>query len=172
MRISKHEELGLRLVASLAREGGQLTNRELADIERLPETTVSKVVARLRKAGLVEAERGRNGGYSLVGAARDISLAEVMAAFDARLFDDGFCTRLNSGAPCVHEADCGLRPVWRGLESLIGNFLAGFTVADLVQGSSAMHRLTPETGVPASDPARPRETIRPRGNALHDGSRG
>jgi Rrf2 family nitric oxide-sensitive transcriptional repressor len=140
MRISKHEEIGLRLVASLARKGGQLTTRELADTEGLPETTVAKVVARLRTAGLVEAERGRNGGYSLTGSAHDITLAEVVGAFDAHVFDSDFCTRMNAGAGCAHDADCGLRPLWRGLGDLIGSFLGGFTVADLVQGPSATHR--------------------------------
>ena len=140
MRISKHEELGLRLVASLARDGGQLTVRELANAEGLPETTVAKVVARLRTAGLVDAERGRNGGYSLIRSAHDITLAEVVGAFDTHVFDSGFCTRMNAGAGCAHDADCGLRPVWRGLGVLIGNFLGGFTVADLVRGPSATHR--------------------------------
>ncbi len=146
MRISKHEELGLRLVASLAREGGQLTTRELADIEGLPETTVSKVVAQLRRAGLVEAERGRNGGYSLIGAAHDITLDRVVEAFDTRIFDRDFCTRMNAGESCTHDADCGLRPVWRGLGTLIGNFLAGLTVADLVRGPAAAHRLAEQPG--------------------------
>ena len=140
MRISKHEELGLRLVASLARKGSQLTVRELADAEGLPETTVAKVVARLRDGGLVDAERGRNGGYSLTRSAHAITLAEVIGAFDAQVFDSDFCTRMNAGTGCAHDADCGLRPVWRGLGALIGNFLEGFTVADLVQGPSATQR--------------------------------
>ena len=140
MRISKHEELGMRLVAGLTRNGGQMTIRELAEAERLPEATVAKVVARLRRAGLVEAERGRNGGYSLTHPAHDITLAEVVGAFDALVFDSDFCTRMNAGAGCAHDADCGLRPVWRGLGALIGNFLGGFTVADLVQGTSATRR--------------------------------
>ncbi len=137
MRISKHEELGLRLVASLAREGGQLTTRELADIEGLPETTVSKVVARLRAAGLVDAERGRNGGYSLVEPAHSITLAEVLGAFDDRLFASDYCTRMNGGGPCVHDDGCGLRPVWQDLGAMIGSYLTGLTVADVVGGAAA-----------------------------------
>ena len=145
MRITKHEELGMRLAAGLARAGGQLTIRELAESEGLPEATVAKVVARLRRAGLVEAERGRNGGYSLVDPAHLITLADVIEAFDARIFDSDFCSRMNAGESCAHDADCGLRPVWRGLGSLIGHFLAGYTVADLVDGSVGARQAAGET---------------------------
>jgi Rrf2 family protein len=137
MRITKNEELGVRLVASLARSGGQLTIRELAGAEQVPETTVAKVVARLRRAGLVAAERGRNGGYSLAHPAERITLADVVGAFDSGPFGDHFCARMNSGTVCAHDSDCELRPVWRGLGALVGNFLAGHTVADLVQGRAA-----------------------------------
>ncbi len=133
MRITKSEELGVRLVASLARDGGQLTIRELASAEQVPETTVAKIVAHLRRAGLVMAERGRNGGYSLAHPAERITLADIVGAFEPGPFGDHFCARMNSGAVCVHDSDCELRPVWRGLGALVGNFLAGHTVADLVQ---------------------------------------
>ncbi len=137
MRITKSEELGVRLVASLARDGGQLTIRELANAEHVPETTVAKVVANLRRAGLVQAERGRNGGYSLAYPAERITLADIVGAFDSGPFGDHFCARMNSGTVCAHDSDCELRPVWQGLGVLVGNFLAGHTVADLVQRRTA-----------------------------------
>jgi Rrf2 family protein len=134
VRISKHEEFGLRLVAGLAQNGGKLNIRELAEHEGLPETTVAKVIARLRRGGLVEAERGRNGGYSLVRPADQITLAQVVEAFGSRVYDGAFCERMNPDGDCNHTRSCGLRPVWRGLGAVIGEFLGGFTVADIVDG--------------------------------------
>ena len=142
MRISKHEEFGLRLVTSLAKEGGRLNIRELSEQEGLPETTVAKVVARLRRGGLVAAERGRNGGYSLVRPAHEITLAQVVEAFGDRVYDGDFCGRMNPDGACNHTTSCGLRPVWRGLGDVIGEFLDGFTVADIVHGTSPANRLT------------------------------
>jgi len=135
VRITKHEEFGLRLVTRLARAGGQLNIRELADHEGIPEATIAKVVARLREAGLLAAERGRNGGYSLTRAADRITLAEVVAAFGNEIYDAGFCDRMSSGEGCVHETSCGLRPVWNGLGEVIGNFLDGYTVDDIVRST-------------------------------------
>jgi Rrf2 family protein len=136
VRISKHEEFGLRLVASIARSGGQLNIRELSEQERIPEATIAKVVARLRKAGLLAAERGRNGGYSLTRAADTITLAQVVGAFGNEIYDADFCGRMNSGERCAHETSCGLRPVWNGLGEVIGNFLEGFTVDDVVRSAT------------------------------------
>ncbi len=137
MRVTKAEEYGLRLVIRLASEGGQLTIRELADQEHLPEATVAKVVGRLRHAGVVTAERGRNGGYALTHPADQITIARVVEAFDERIYDPAFCDRMSPGnESCAHSTSCGLRPVWRGLTAVIGDFLAGITVADVVHGGA------------------------------------
>jgi len=133
VRVSKSEEYGLRLVMSLAVSGDQLTIRELAEREDLPDTTVAKIVGRLRHAGLVEAERGRNGGYTLTRSADEISLAHVVSAFEAEVFSSDFCHTMSPGdGPCAKSVGCGLKPVWRGLRNVIGNFLDGITVADIV----------------------------------------
>jgi len=144
MRITKFEEYGLRLVVRLAAHGGRLTIRELADAERIPEATVAKVIAKLRRANVVRAERGRNGGYALAQPADQLTVARVVEAFDERLYDPGFCDRMAPGdAACSRVASCGLRPVWRGLTAVIGEFLAGITVADVLSGGPAAERSLP-----------------------------
>lgn len=136
MRISKSEEYGLRLVLRLAADGGQLSIRELAEHEGLPETTVAKVISRLRQAELVVAERGRNGGYSLDRDASDITVARVVAAFDTSVYGPEFCDRMTPGdGGCAHATDCGLKPLWHGLTAVIGDFLDSVTVADIMRGS-------------------------------------
>ena len=146
MRVTKAEEYGLRLVIRLATEGSQLTIRELADQERLPEATVAKIVGTLRRAEIVSAERGRNGGYALTVPADGITIARVVEAFDERIYDPAFCDRMSPGdESCTHSTSCGLRPVWRGLTAVIGDFLAGITVADVVHGNP---RLPDDSGLP------------------------
>jgi Rrf2 family protein len=135
VRITKFEEYGVRLVVRLASDGGQLTIRELAEREGIPEATVAKVIAKLRRSAVVRAERGRNGGYELTEAADRLTVAQVVEAFDDRLYDPGFCDRMAPGeSSCSRASGCGLRPMWRGLTAVIGNFLAGITVADLLAG--------------------------------------
>lgn len=134
MRVTKTEEYGLRLVMSLARECDQLSIRELAAREALPETTVAKVIGRLRHAGVVTSERGRNGGYALAESADQINLAQIVEAFSEPLYDRSFCDRINpSDEPCTHHTACGLRPVWRGLADIVGDFLSRISIADIIQ---------------------------------------
>ncbi len=137
MKISKSEEYGLRLVLALAECGDQLTIRELADREDLPDTTVAKIVGRLRQAGLVEAVRGRHGGYTLTRPAAEISLGHVVSAFEAQVFSSDFCRTMSPGdGLCSKSPDCGLKPVWRGLRTVVGNFLDGISVADVATGAA------------------------------------
>jgi Rrf2 family protein len=150
VRVSKSEEYGLRLVMALAVSGEQLTIRELAEREDLPDTTVAKIVGRLRRARLVEAVRGRNGGYTLTRPAAEISLGAVVTAFEAQVFSSDFCRTMSPGEGlCTKSASCGLKPVWRGLRTVIGNFLDGITVADLVAGRTALEgALLPAVATP------------------------
>ena len=133
MRITNHEEYGLRLTLRLAQAERQLSVRELAELEHLPEPTVAKVLGRLRKAHIVTAERGRNGGFSLASPAEKITLLAITQALDRPLFDASFChQRGPESTPCSHIEGCTLRPVWRGLSAQIGGFLSSLTVEDLL----------------------------------------
>ncbi len=136
MRVTRAEEYGVRLVMCLAAKGKQMTIRDMALCEQLPQPTVAKVVNRLRRAGVVSAVRGRFGGYTLARPTAEISLASIVNAFDR--LDASFCERMRSqGELCSHEDDCDLRPVWNGLASVIHRHLSGITVADIISGRLA-----------------------------------
>lgn len=123
----------MRLIMSLADEGSQMTIHDLAERELIPEPTVAKVVGRLRRAGLVAAARGRNGGYTLARPASGISLASVVDAFGESFHHTSICNRMQAeGKSCRRSSSCGLRPVWTSLAELIGSHLAGITIADVI----------------------------------------
>ncbi len=54
--------------------------RDLAEAQQLPEALLEQLMLRLRRAGLLEARRGRLGGYRLARPAAAIPLATVLAA--------------------------------------------------------------------------------------------
>jgi len=151
LRITKSEEYGMRLIMRLASVGGQLNIRELADFEGLPETTVAKVISKLRRADLVRAERGRNGGYSLTQPATEITIRRVVGAFETNVYGPGFCDRMSPGhGSCTNESSCGLRPVWHGLTAVIGDFLDSITVADVIHGTTQQPGSLPMLTGPAA----------------------
>lgn len=132
MKISKPEEYGIRLAMSLAMAGRQLSVTELAELESMPEATVAKVLARLRQAGLVRAARGRQGGYEMAVRPAAVSVLQVLRAMEPGP-RQGSCCQLgvDEVEPCVHRPGCGLRPLWRRLESKIHEVMGQVTLAEI-----------------------------------------
>jgi Rrf2 family protein len=68
----------------LAAAGGTLVPAEqLAREQAIPGKALEAVMTSLRRAGLVQNQRGPNGGFSLARPAREISLAEVVGELSA-----------------------------------------------------------------------------------------
>src|ERR1700752_5202575 len=68
MKISAHEEYGLRCLVQLARaetDGESLTLNQIGEREGLSVGNAGKFMWILVKAGLVQSQRGASGGYTL-----------------------------------------------------------------------------------------------------------
>src|SRR2546429_10024743 len=114
MKISAHEEYGLRCLVQLARaeaDGESLTLNQIADREGLSVANAGKLMWILVKAGLAQSQRGANGGYTLARPAAAIRLDGVVRLFDEDTVD-GFC-KAHTGVldACIHTSECGIRPV-------------------------------------------------------------
>jgi Rrf2 family transcriptional regulator, nitric oxide-sensitive transcriptional repressor len=76
-------EYALRaLVALAARPGEPQSNRELAELTKVPGPYLSKVLQLLTHEGLVEARRGVHGGFVLSRPAKQITILEAVNAVD------------------------------------------------------------------------------------------
>lgn len=137
-RVTRAEEQGVRLTMRLASVGEQMTLGELAEAESLPEPTVAKLLGMLRRGGVVEAVRGRNGGYILNGRANQISIALILEAITGQPAYGYPCQKSNPNEDtvCPRTGDCGLRPVWQHLESRVLEVLQETTIADLLKKES------------------------------------
>ena len=60
----------------------------LATAQQLPEPMLEQLLLRLRRAGLLEARRGRVGGYRLSRPAREISMELILAGLGEALTDN------------------------------------------------------------------------------------
>ncbi|PYS21287.1 MAG: transcriptional regulator [Acidobacteria bacterium] len=135
MKISAHEEYGLRCLVQLARaeaDGEFLRLNQIADREGLSPANAGKLMWILVKAGLVQSQRGANGGYTLARPASEIRLNEVIRILDEDTVDR-FC-KSHTGVldACIHTSDCGIRPVIVGLHEIVQNALAEITLAELI----------------------------------------
>jgi Rrf2 family protein len=67
-------------------EGKTIGIRQLAELNKITETYLSKVFAKLRKAGIVRSIPGVNGGYELARPPEDISFWNVIEAIEGPSF--------------------------------------------------------------------------------------
>jgi Rrf2 family protein len=135
MKISAHEEYGLRCLVQLAREevsGGSLTLNQIAEREGLSAANAGKLMWVLVKAGLVQSQRGANGGYTLARPASEIRLNEVIRVLDEDTVDRFCQTHTGVLDTCIHTSDCGIRPVIVGLHEIVQSALSEITLAQLI----------------------------------------
>lgn len=136
MHISAIEEYGLRCaihLASLA-EGSTLAASQIAEREGLSVQYVSKIMHLFRKASLVQAVRGMQGGFRLSRSPSEVSLKTVLAALKTDRSNHSFCQQ-HSGQndQCVRLQNCSVRPVWQVLTGYFDNVLEKVSLADLAR---------------------------------------
>ena len=88
MRLSKRTEYGVRAVVQLARlwQRGFVQAKELARQDGLKSIKfLEAILLALRRGGFLESKIGREGGYRLSRAPRDIRVGELIRRLEGRL---------------------------------------------------------------------------------------
>lgn len=132
MRLPGRTDYALRAALELAASpDGPLTTEEISRRQDIPTSYLGAILAELRKAGIVRARRGPDGGWTLSRPARDISLADVIRAVGGALTDVAG-TRpedLHYTGPAA-----GLPSVLVALRAAERQILVTVTLADVVSG--------------------------------------
>jgi Rrf2 family iron-sulfur cluster assembly transcriptional regulator len=145
MRLSAHEEYGLRCLMRLARHertgaSVPLGIPEIAGEEGLSTPHVGKIMRRLRQAGLVRAYRGAHGGYRLVRPPERITLLDALAGMGESSILETPCSDGGS-LGCARDDGCTLRVLWGSLDAVLSRLLANVTLADLLGSEASLGRL-------------------------------
>lgn len=129
MRISAKEDYAVRAALELAlRDGGPLTRDEIAQAQGIPHAFLQNILIELRHAGIVDAQRGREGGFRLAQPASAISVADVVRAVSGPL---ATVRGVRPPAIAYTASTEPLRDVWVALRANIRAVLEGVTLADL-----------------------------------------
>lgn len=125
-------DYGVILMVQLARAGEQVTTAsELTESTGLPGPTVSKLLKQLSRAGLLDSQRGSNGGYTLSLAADDISVSDIVSALDGPIALTECMTA--EGAVCEIEALCPTRTNWRQINNALVEALDRVSLAEMAR---------------------------------------
>jgi Rrf2 family protein len=137
MKITSLEEYGMRCMVLLAhcKPNETLTLPDFKIKEGLSIPYAAKLLMILKRAGLVKAVRGRNGGYALSRPAEKIVLKDIFDALGEPTFSSVHCEK-HTGIfeICVHADDCKVRDIWRTFGNFIDQILDKISLADVVEG--------------------------------------
>jgi Rrf2 family protein len=128
-------DYALRAVVELASVAGgperPVTADQLAQAQGIPPKFLESILLQLRRGGVVNAQRGPEGGYWLARAATGISLADVIRVIDGPLANVRGQRPENLGYQGAAQA---LQDVWIALRASEREILELVTVADVAAG--------------------------------------
>ena len=131
-------EYALRAVVILGSSlGSPRTTRQIAEQARVPSGYLSKVLQVLSRAGMVESQRGLNGGFVLARPPNDLTVLDVINAVDP-------LNRIDRCPLGGGEHASGLCPLHRRLDQGIAEMEAIFretTIAQLIVEQDMSHPL-------------------------------
>jgi len=133
MKLSMAAEFAVRGILCLAEEYGHgpLPLDKICRRRKLRKEYLTKIFGLLARANLVDAVRGKGGGYALSRSPAMISLLDVIEAVEGPLALN-LCQHT---PPKCDEPGCRVRPVWTDLQERIRSVLSSKTLDQLIQAA-------------------------------------
>ena len=134
MRVTAKVDYAVRAGAELAAASGEgpVKGERIAHSQQIPLKFLENILLELKHAGLVQSQRGADGGYWLAQPADEISLADVIRAVE------GPIANVRGERPEHVEypgAAAPLREVWIAVRGNLRAVLEAVTLADVAAGN-------------------------------------
>ncbi len=131
MRFSKTSEYALRALILMARSPEQrFSVRELHETLHIPQKYLSRIMADLGHAALLDVRRGKQGGYALARDRAEISVLEIVTACEG----DGAFSRCILGlSRCSDDEPCPLHDTLQAQRAGIRAAMADTSLEQLAQ---------------------------------------
>ncbi len=130
-RLSKLADYGIVLMTHIANSQTRdySTARGLSEKSGLPLPTVSKILKRFSRAGVLDAQRGKKGGYCLARPQEAITILEMITAVDGPIALTD-CSS-HSTTVCQLAEICPVSGNWSRITDTVHRALAGLSLADM-----------------------------------------
>ena len=128
----------LRTMADLAGHDGWVSLGDISKRQGISRKYLEQVISLMLKAGYVDSQRGKGGGYRLSRRPEEYTLGEILRAAEGTLAPVACLHCMNSDI-CPRQATCPTKPVWLDLGKVTSAYLDGKTLADIacVEGTPA-----------------------------------
>lgn len=144
LRINRQTDYAVRVILALATRG-QGIRLSTAEIQRemlIPPALMTRIVAELARHGLVDTFPGREGGVSLPCPPSQITLKDVVEAFEGPILLSA-CLQVRGEDDCPFLSNCPVRSKWGRVQAAMMREMASISFDDLVQEAAGIPLAVP-----------------------------
>lgn len=136
LKINRQTDYAVRVVLALAKrgEGARLSSAEIQKEMLIPKAFMPRIVAQLSREGLIDTYPGRDGGLMLPHSASQITLKDVVEAFEGPILLSA-CLQVTGEDDCPFQSNCPVRPKWGRVQVAMMREMASITFEDLAKES-------------------------------------
>lgn len=133
MRVTAKSDYALRALIEIARCGdeGPVSAEEIGRLQEIPHGFLQAILADLRRAGILVAQRGQSGGWRMNRDPDEVTVADVIRAVDGPLVS---IYGLRPEAVEYNERAAVLQHVWIASRRSLRDVLESVTVRQLAEG--------------------------------------
>ena len=133
MLISTKGRYALRVMIDLAEHQTEefISLKGIAQRQEISEKYLESIIRTLVKAKVLESLRGKGGGYRLKKAPDQYTADSILRLTEESLAPVS-CLDENAES-CPRAGRCRTLSLWQGLDKAIHEYLAGVTIADLIE---------------------------------------
>lgn len=134
MKISTKGRYAIRFLLDLAQnEKGFISLKEIAERQNISKKYLEQIVPLLANSGYLRTNRGYQGGYMLNRKPEDCTIGEILKITEGNLAPVA-CLE-SSPIECERSENCLTLPLWKGLYTVISDYLNSITLQDLLDGN-------------------------------------
>lgn len=134
MLISTKGRYALRMVIALAKlqsdKEAPVSLKDIAEAECVSMKYLEQLARCLSNKGIIVSSRGKYGGYRLAHDPQDILAGDILRAAEGSTAP---VSCLDGNTVCPRQDICTTVSFWRGLDSVIENYIDSVSLADLLK---------------------------------------
>ena len=144
LKINRQTDYAVRVLLALAKreEGARLSSTDIQQEMLIPKAFMTRIVAQLSHAGLLNTFPGRDGGLMLPHSPAKITLRDVVEAFEGPILLSA-CLQVKDENDCPFQSNCPVRPRWGRVQVAMMREMASITFEDLAKEALGTPMLMP-----------------------------
>jgi Rrf2 family protein len=148
LQVNRQTDYAVRVVLALARhpKGTRIATGTIQREMQIPRAFLARIVAQLANNGLVKTYTGRDGGMELPLPAENITLRNVVEAFEGPIMLSE-CVKTGRESDCPFLDACPVNSKWERVQAAMVREMEAITFKDLAE--EAAGKIKFESGTPA-----------------------